>query len=68
MAARRGCHQQPSPAYLVCDAKALWQYGMGMVRPGGKGWAPCLNDGCLVEGPTLEDLARQLGKPPEALA
>jgi hypothetical protein len=49
------------PAYLVCDAQALHRYGMGMVRPGGKGLAPYLTDGYLVQGQTLDDLARQLG-------
>ena len=49
------------PAYLVCDAEALRKYGIGMVRPGGKGLAPFLADGYLVQGQTLEELAQQLG-------
>jgi hypothetical protein len=49
------------PAYLVCDAAALRQHGMGMVRPGGKGLAPFLADGYLTEAPTLEALAGKLG-------
>jgi succinate dehydrogenase/fumarate reductase flavoprotein subunit len=48
------------PAFLVCDARALRQYGLGMVRPGGRGLKPFLDDGYLVCGVTLEDLARQL--------
>ena len=39
--------QQAVPAYLIADAKALRQYGMGMVRPGGKGLDPFLADGYL---------------------
>ncbi len=49
------------PAYLVCDAEALRTYGMGMVRPGGKGLAPFLADGYLTQGGTLDELADKLG-------
>ena len=49
------------PAYLVCDAEALRKYGIGMVRPGGKGLAPFLADGYLTEGQTLDELAAKLG-------
>jgi hypothetical protein len=49
------------PAFLVCDARALRQYGLGMVRPGGRGLQPFLDDGYLVRGATLQDLAQQLG-------
>ncbi len=48
------------PAYLICDARALRTYGLGMVRPGGKGLAPFLADGYLTEGQTLEGLAQKL--------
>jgi succinate dehydrogenase/fumarate reductase flavoprotein subunit len=61
--AMQEAHQgNPSvPAYLVCDAAALRTYGMGMVRPGGKGLAPFLQDGYLSEGATLAELAGKLG-------
>lgn len=49
------------PAYLVCDAEALRRYGLGMVRPGGKGLAPYLADGYLTQADSLEDLAKKLG-------
>jgi len=49
------------PAYLVCDAESLKKYGMGMVRPGGKGLEPFLADGYLTAGATLEELAKKLG-------
>ena len=55
------------PAYLVADAKALRRYGMGMVRPGGKGLQPFLADGYLTAGATLDALALQLGLPAEGL-
>ncbi|WP_394788546.1 FAD-dependent oxidoreductase [Rhodoferax sp.] len=55
--------QQPGnqPAYLVCDARALRQYGIGMVRPGGKNLEPFLADGYLTQADTLDALAHQLG-------
>jgi len=51
------------PAYLVCDAKALQTYGIGMVRPGAsaKDMAPFLADGYLTQGATLDELAQKLG-------
>ncbi len=59
------------PAYLVCDARALRQYGIGMVRPGqsagGKGLAPFLADGYLTQGATVAELATKLGMDPQAL-
>ena len=55
------------PAYLVCDAEALRKYGIGMVRPGGKGLAPFLLDGYLTEGATLSELAAKLGMDTQAL-
>ena len=61
--AMQAAHREtPSiPAFLVCDADALRKYGLGMVRPGGKGLEPFLADGYLVRGETLQDLAAQLG-------
>jgi succinate dehydrogenase/fumarate reductase flavoprotein subunit len=60
--------QQAVPAYLVADAKALRRYGMGMVRPGGKGLASFLADGYLTEAANLEELACKLGISPDGLA
>jgi succinate dehydrogenase/fumarate reductase flavoprotein subunit len=60
--------RQAVPAFLVADAKALRQYGMGMVRPGGKGLAPFLADGYLTEGASLAELANKLGIAAEGLA
>ncbi|RTL26009.1 MAG: FAD-dependent oxidoreductase, partial [Rhodocyclaceae bacterium] len=37
------------PAYLICDARALRKYGLGMVRPGGSGLGPFIADGYLTE-------------------
>lgn len=67
--AMQQAHQStPSiPAYLVCDAEALRKYGIGMVRPGGKGLGPFLDDGYLTAGATLAELAGKLGMDPQAL-
>jgi succinate dehydrogenase/fumarate reductase flavoprotein subunit len=53
---------------LIADAKALRQYGMGMVRPGGKGLAPFLADGYLTEGNSLQELADKLSISADGLA
>ena len=55
------------PSWLVCDAGALKRYGIGMVRPGGKGLAPFLADGYLKQGNTLAELAQQLKIPADKL-
>jgi succinate dehydrogenase/fumarate reductase flavoprotein subunit len=60
--------QQAVPAYMVADAKALRQYGMGMVRPGGKGLAPFLADGYLTEAASLQALADKLRISAQGLA
>lgn len=48
------------PAYLITDSEGLRKYGLGMVRPGGKGLQPFLDDGYLTQGETLDDLAGAL--------
>ena len=55
------------PSWLVCDAGALKRYGIGMVRPGGKGLEQFLADGYLKQGRTLADLAQQLKVPTDKL-
>jgi succinate dehydrogenase/fumarate reductase flavoprotein subunit len=48
------------PSWLICDAAALRRYGLGMIRPGGKGLAAFLADGYLIQASSVDDLARQL--------
>ena len=48
------------PCWLICDAAALKRYGLGMVRPGGRGLAPFLADGYLIQANDVAALARQL--------
>lgn len=55
------------PTWLVCDASALKRYGLGMIRPGGKGLKPFLTDGYLKQGASLAQLAQQLNVPADNL-
>lgn len=48
------------PAYLIADAAAIKKYGLGMVRPGGRGLAAFLADGYLVSAETIPALAVKL--------
>ena len=49
------------PAFLIMDSVALRKYGLGMVRMGTKTLRPFLEDGYLVEAPTVAALAGKLG-------
>jgi succinate dehydrogenase/fumarate reductase flavoprotein subunit len=67
---RMQAHHQTAPSipsWLICDAAALKRYGIGMVRPGGKGLTPFLAEGYLKQGATLAELAQQLNIPGDAL-
>ena len=66
-AAADAAHPSAIPAYLIADSKALRKYGLGMVRPGGRGLAPFLADGYLEQAATLETLAAKLGIDPSGL-
>jgi succinate dehydrogenase/fumarate reductase flavoprotein subunit len=55
------------PSWLVCDAGALKRFGIGMIRPSGKGLEPFLADGYLKQGHTLADLANQIKVPADKL-
>lgn len=55
------------PAYLVTDAEGLRKYGLGMVRPGGKGLQPFVADGYLTSADTLAGLAAKLNIDPAGL-
>jgi succinate dehydrogenase/fumarate reductase flavoprotein subunit len=48
------------PAYEITDAEGLRKYGLGMVRPGGRGLPPFLADGYLVRADSLAELAAKL--------
>jgi succinate dehydrogenase/fumarate reductase flavoprotein subunit len=48
------------PAFLIADRRALKAYGLGMVRPGGRGLKRFIKEGYLVEAPTIDALAQKL--------
>ena len=49
------------PAFLIADADALRKYGIGMVRPGGRGLDPYIAEGYLITAPSIALLAAKLG-------
>lgn len=61
---------EATPAWLIIDARALREYGLGMVRPHTAG--PFLRkyvaDGYLHRADTIAGLARRIGVDPEGLA
>lgn len=65
---RGTAHGAAVPAYLVCDKKSLWQYGLGAVKPFTLALAPHTTSGYLVEASSLDELARRLEIDPPALA
>ena len=55
------------PAYIIADAVAVRKYGLGMVRLGTKNLKPFIDEGYLIEGASLVELAGKLGMPAAAL-
>jgi hypothetical protein len=62
-----GSDGQPIRACMITDADGLRRYGLGMVRPGGRGLRRFLDDGYLVTAPDLSKLAERLGIDPAGL-
>lgn len=56
------------PAWLVCDRRFIWRYGLGMIRPMTPRLRPHLASGYLHEAQTVEQLARSIGVEPAGLA
>lgn len=56
------------PAWLVCDRRFLWRYGIGMIRPMTLRLRRFLGMGYLHEGQSIEALARSIGVDPVGLA
>lgn len=54
------------PAWLVCDRRFLWKYGLGRVRPFALSVRGDVKSGSLKRADTLEALAAQLGVPAAA--
>jgi succinate dehydrogenase/fumarate reductase flavoprotein subunit len=61
-------HGAAVPAYLVCDRRSLWRYGLGAVKPFGLARAAHIASGYLVEAASLEELARRLEIDAQTLA
>jgi FAD binding domain len=55
------------PCFIITDAAGLKKYGLGMVRMGTSDLKPFLDDGYLVEGRTVADLATKLKIEPAVL-
>jgi succinate dehydrogenase/fumarate reductase flavoprotein subunit len=55
------------PAFLLCDRRSLWQYGLGAVRPFALRLARFLDQGYLASGKSPGELARNLGIDAEGL-
>jgi succinate dehydrogenase/fumarate reductase flavoprotein subunit len=55
------------PAWLVCDRRFLWKYGLGMIRPMTLRLAPYVASGYLHAAETVEALAGAIGVAPEGL-
>jgi succinate dehydrogenase/fumarate reductase flavoprotein subunit len=56
------------PAWLVCDRRFLWRYGLGMIRPLTVRLRRHVASGYLHEGETVEGLARSIGVDAAGLA
>ncbi|QHE84297.1 FAD-dependent oxidoreductase [Hydrogenophaga sp. BPS33] len=56
------------PAWLVCDSRFLWKYGLGCVKPFTVSLHSQLASGYLKRSRTMEGLAQAIGVPPPALA
>jgi len=55
------------PAYLVCDHRFLWKYGLGRVKPFSLSVAHDVASGYLHRASTVTALAKSLGIPAQAL-
>jgi succinate dehydrogenase/fumarate reductase flavoprotein subunit len=55
------------PAWLICDAEFLRKYGLGIVYPGHRHPDNFVDNGYLVRGATLDELAARIAVDPPAL-
>lgn len=56
------------PAWLVCDRKFIWKYGLGMIRPMTPGLGRYIASGYLREAQTLDALAAATGMDSQKIA
>ncbi|MET3907059.1 succinate dehydrogenase/fumarate reductase flavoprotein subunit [Bradyrhizobium sp. S3.3.6] len=50
-----------TPAFLICDRSFIRDFGLGLVHPGTRNLSGFLDAGYLMEGETIEALARKIG-------
>lgn len=55
------------PAWLVCDSRFLWKYGLGRIRPFALSTRKERRDGYLKKAGTVAELAIAIGVPADAL-
>jgi succinate dehydrogenase/fumarate reductase flavoprotein subunit len=55
------------PAFLLCDRRFLWRYGLGCVKPFALSVRERVEQGYLKRAPTLDGLARAIGVPADTL-
>ncbi|KZD21094.1 FAD-dependent oxidoreductase [Tardiphaga robiniae] len=55
------------PAWLICDSRFLWKYGLGKIKPFTASVSSDVQSGYLKRAKTLGELARQIGAPSTAL-
>jgi succinate dehydrogenase/fumarate reductase flavoprotein subunit len=64
----QACEGLPETAmWLVCDKRALAAYGLGHVKPAPLPIGRYIRRGYLIEGKTVQELARQAGIDPQGL-
>jgi glycine/D-amino acid oxidase-like deaminating enzyme len=56
-----------NPAYLVCDSRFLWRYGLGAIKPFTIVLRRHLAQRYLYRGATIDKLAMEIGIDPKAL-
>lgn len=56
------------PAWLICDSRFIWKYGLGKIKPFTTSLNADVASGYLKRADTLVNLARLIGAPPPALS
>jgi succinate dehydrogenase/fumarate reductase flavoprotein subunit len=56
------------PAYLICDASFMKDYGVGLVFPGARALRQMVKAGYAIEAKTLDELAQKIGVDATGLA
>lgn len=65
---RANAEHDTLPCHLICDARSLWQYGLGAIKPMAMRTTPYRKSGYLITAPSLRALAELIGADPDNLA